>query len=87
MGNSFSSSTSILTTDGALSLNEVPLKLGNYGQRINFDVRTLGTRACQELEVVFAKVEPSQLETPSASSVMALAVKGLMMDARYGNMK
>jgi hypothetical protein len=45
-------------------------------KEINFDVRTLGTRACQELEVVFAKVEPSQLETPSASSVMALAVKG-----------
>jgi hypothetical protein len=28
----------------------------------DFEVRTLGTRACQDLEAVFSKFEPSQLE-------------------------
>jgi D-arabinose 5-phosphate isomerase GutQ len=56
-------------------------------KEINFDVRTLGTRACQELEVVFAKVEPSQLEKAQRIVCYGIGREGLMMDARYGNMK
>jgi hypothetical protein len=61
-------------------------------KEINFDVRTLGTRACQELEVVFVKVEPSQLETLSQELLTCIVCygvgrEGLMMEARYTNMK
>src|ERR1700730_2402053 len=37
----------------------------------NFDVRTLGMRACQDLEAVFSKVETSQLETLSRELLAA----------------
>src|ERR1700737_3654575 len=54
----------------------------------NFDVRTLGTRACQDLEAVFSKVEISQLETLSQELVSARRIvcygvgrEGLMMAA------
>jgi 6-phospho-3-hexuloisomerase len=54
----------------------------------NFDVRTLGTRACQDLEAVFSKVETSQLETLSQELVSARRIvcygvgrEGLMMAA------
>ena len=54
----------------------------------NFDVRTLGTRACQDLEAVFSKVETSQLETLSQELLSAKRIvcygvgrEGLMMGA------
>src|ERR1700736_5944132 len=54
----------------------------------NFDVRTLGTRACQDLEAVFSKLEPSQLETLSQELLSAKRIvcygvgrEGLMMEA------
>ena len=37
----------------------------------NFDLRALGTRACQDLEAVFTKVESSQLETLSQELLSA----------------
>ena len=54
----------------------------------NFDIRTLGTRACQDLEAVFSKVETSQLETLSQELLSAKRIvcygvgrEGLMMGA------
>ena len=54
----------------------------------NFDVRTLGTRACQDLEAVFSKLETSQLETLSHELLSAKRIvcygvgrEGLMMAA------
>jgi 6-phospho-3-hexuloisomerase len=54
----------------------------------NFDVRALGTRACQDLEAVFSKVETSQLETLSqellsANRIVCYGVgrEGLIMGA------
>jgi 6-phospho-3-hexuloisomerase len=54
----------------------------------NFDVRILGTRACQELGNVFSKFEASQLEILSqellsAKSIVCYGVgrEGLMMEA------
>jgi 6-phospho-3-hexuloisomerase len=54
----------------------------------NFDVRALGTRACQDLEAVFSKLEPSQLETLSQELLSAKRIvcygvgrEGLMMEA------
>ena len=54
----------------------------------NFDVRTLGTRACQDLEAVFSKLEPSQFETLSQELLSAKRIicygvgrEGLMMAA------
>ena len=54
----------------------------------NFDVRTLGMRACQDLEAVFSKVETSQLETLSRELLAAKRIvcygvgrEGLMMEA------
>jgi 6-phospho-3-hexuloisomerase len=53
-----------------------------------FDVRALGRRACQDLEAVFAKVEPSQLETLSQELLASQRIvcygvgrEGLMMKA------
>ena len=53
-----------------------------------FDVRTLGTRACQDLEAVFSKLETSRLETLSQELLSAKRIvcygvgrEGLMMAA------
>ena len=57
-------------------------------QANNFDVRTLGTRACQDLEAVFSKFEPSQLEILSQELLSAKRIvcygvgrEGLIMAA------
>jgi 6-phospho-3-hexuloisomerase len=54
----------------------------------DFDVRTLGTRAGQDLEAVFSKFEPSQLEILSQELLAAKRIvcygvgrEGLMMGA------
>src|SRR3984885_7522550 len=54
----------------------------------NFDVRALGTRAGQDLEAVFTKFEPSQLEILSQELLAAKRIvcygvgrEGLMMEA------
>jgi 6-phospho-3-hexuloisomerase len=54
----------------------------------NFDVRTLGMRACQDLGGVFSKLETSQLETLSQELLSAKRIicygvgrEGLMMEA------
>jgi 6-phospho-3-hexuloisomerase len=54
----------------------------------NFDVRALGTRAGQDLEAVFTKFEPSQLEVLSQELLAAKRIvcygvgrEGLMMAA------
>ena len=49
----------------------------------NFDVRALGTRAGQDLEAVFSKFEPSQLEILSQELLAAKQVPASWVGANY----